>query len=119
VGQNENLLTTSEVCEILGISKQRLNQLILDERLPATKIKGEWRIKREDLKLVEDRKPGRPRKGEEEEKEESETTKTESAKTRWRITISATIEIEETGVNRDEQKSNDTERDHHSERSDE
>jgi excisionase family DNA binding protein len=56
------LLTTKDVADKLGVSVLRVQQLIWDGRLPAEKIGRDYVIKEEDLKLVEDRKPGRPRK---------------------------------------------------------
>jgi excisionase family DNA binding protein len=55
-------LTTKEAAEKLGISRRRINDLINGGRLPAEKIGRDYLIKVEDLKLVEDRKPGRPPK---------------------------------------------------------
>ena len=55
-------LTTKEVAERLGISVTRVQQLILAGRLPAEKKGRDYFIRDEDLKLVADRKPGRPRK---------------------------------------------------------
>lgn len=40
----------------------RVHQLINEGRLPAEKMGRDYLIKEDDLKLVEDRKPGRPRK---------------------------------------------------------
>jgi excisionase family DNA binding protein len=57
-----NLLTTKEVAEKLGVTVTRVQQLILAERLPAEKKGRDYFINEEDLKLVEDRKPGRPSK---------------------------------------------------------
>lgn len=56
------LLTTKEVAEKLGVSVLRVQQLIWGERLPAEKIGRDYVIKEEDLKLVSNRKPGRPPK---------------------------------------------------------
>ena len=55
-------LTTKEVAERLGVSVTRVQQLILAGRLPAEKKGRDYFIKDDDLKLVADRKPGRPRK---------------------------------------------------------
>jgi len=55
------LLTTNEVAERLGVTVARVQKLIWDGRLPATKMGRDYVIQEEDLKLVEDRKPGRPR----------------------------------------------------------
>jgi excisionase family DNA binding protein len=56
------LLTTKEVAEILGVTQTRVQQLILNGRLPAQRMGRDNFIREEDLKLVENRKPGRPRK---------------------------------------------------------
>lgn len=56
------LLTTKEAAERLGVTVTRVQQLILAERLPAEKKGRDYFINEADLKLVEDRKPGRPRK---------------------------------------------------------
>lgn len=57
-----NLLTTKEAAEKLGVTVTRVQQLILAGRLPAEKMGRDYVIKGDDLKLVEDRKPGRPPK---------------------------------------------------------
>ncbi|MFL6335842.1 MAG: helix-turn-helix domain-containing protein [Pyrinomonadaceae bacterium] len=57
-----NLLTTKEVAVRLGVTIQRVQALIQDGRLPASKLGRDYVIKEQDLKLVADRKPGRPRK---------------------------------------------------------
>lgn len=44
----------------LGISQRRVRQLITDQRLPAEKKGRDYLISEKDLKLVADRKPGRP-----------------------------------------------------------
>lgn len=56
------LLTTKEVAGRLGVSVRRVHALIQAERLPAEKFGRDYMIKEEDLKLVQDRKPGRPPK---------------------------------------------------------
>jgi excisionase family DNA binding protein len=56
------LLSTSEAAQILGVSERRVRGLINDARLPAQKVGRDYVIKEEDLKLVSDRKPGRPPK---------------------------------------------------------
>jgi excisionase family DNA binding protein len=58
------LLTTSEAAERLGVNASRIRQLILQDRLPAQKMGRDLFIDEKDLKLVEDRKPGRPLKTE-------------------------------------------------------
>lgn len=59
------LLTTSEVAERLGVTMKRVQAMIRDERLPAEKMGRDYVIREEDLKLVADRKPGRPPKAQE------------------------------------------------------
>ncbi len=55
------LLTTRDAAERLGISVQRIHALIKGQRLPAQKMGRDYLIAAADLKLVKDRKPGRPR----------------------------------------------------------
>lgn len=55
------LLSTKEVSEKLGVSVGRVRQMVADGQLPATKIGRDNFIKETDLKLVKDRKVGRPR----------------------------------------------------------
>lgn len=57
-----NGLTTKEAAEKLGVTVTRVQQLILAGRLPAEKRGRDYFISEENLKLVEDRKPGRPSK---------------------------------------------------------
>jgi excisionase family DNA binding protein len=53
-------LTTKQTADILGITPRRVLALIHAGRLPAEKHGRDWAIKPEDLKLVKERKPGRP-----------------------------------------------------------
>jgi excisionase family DNA binding protein len=55
-------LTTKEAAERLGITPRRVQALIEAGRLPAQKFGRDYMIKEADLKLVEDRKVGRPKK---------------------------------------------------------
>ena len=55
-------LTAAEAAERLNVSVRRVQQLVKDGRLPATIFGGALMIQAEDLKLVADRKPGRPPK---------------------------------------------------------
>jgi excisionase family DNA binding protein len=57
-----SLLTTKEVAERLGVTVPRIHTLIKEGRLPAEKMGRDLFIKEEDLKLVENRKTGRPPK---------------------------------------------------------
>ena len=53
-------LTTREAAERLGVTVRRVNELITTGRLPASRFGRAYMIQESDLKLVEDRKPGRP-----------------------------------------------------------
>jgi len=55
------LLTTKDVADRLGITMRRVQALILNEQLPAEKIGRDYLVKEADLKLVAERKPGRPK----------------------------------------------------------
>ena len=57
-----NLLTTKQVAERLGVTIKRIQAMIRDERLPAQKFGRDYMIKESDLRLVQDRRPGRPSK---------------------------------------------------------
>jgi excisionase family DNA binding protein len=56
------LLTTQEAAERLGVTAIRVRQLITEGRLPAEKFGRDYMIIEQNLKRVEDRKPGRPPK---------------------------------------------------------
>jgi excisionase family DNA binding protein len=58
----KNLLTTREAAEKLNISMRRVRALIEAGQLPSKQYGRDHLIKESDLKLVEDRKPGRPPK---------------------------------------------------------
>jgi excisionase family DNA binding protein len=55
-------LTTKQVAERLGLTIRRIQALVTSGRLPAQKFGRDYQIKEKDLKLVKDRKVGRPRK---------------------------------------------------------
>jgi excisionase family DNA binding protein len=59
---SERMLTTPEVAERLRVSVRRVQALIKVGRLPSQQFGRDHLIKESDLKLVEDRKPGRPPK---------------------------------------------------------
>lgn len=46
----------------MGVTVTRVQQLITSGRLPAKKIGRDYVIEEVDLTLLEDRRPGRPRK---------------------------------------------------------
>jgi excisionase family DNA binding protein len=50
------------MAERLGVTPQRVRALVRAGRLPAEKFGRDLLIHEEDLKLVKDRKPGRPKK---------------------------------------------------------
>jgi excisionase family DNA binding protein len=56
------LISTSEAAEKLGVHITRVQVLIREGRLPAQKIGRTYVVDEDDLKLVAERKPGRPRK---------------------------------------------------------
>ena len=56
------LLTTLEVAERLGVHRTRVNVLIKEGRLPATRYGKSLLVQEADLALVLDRKAGRPKK---------------------------------------------------------
>jgi len=55
-------LTTKEAGKRLGVTDKRVIALIWAGRLPAEKMGRDWMIKESSLKLVANRKPGRPLK---------------------------------------------------------
>ena len=60
VARMSKLLTTAEVAERLGVTRWRVNALIRDDRLKATKMGQIFVIDERDLKPVMVRTPGRP-----------------------------------------------------------
>jgi excisionase family DNA binding protein len=56
------LITTAQAAERLGISVRRVQELINSQRLPAQQFGRTYVVNEEDLKLVENRKVGRPPK---------------------------------------------------------
>jgi excisionase family DNA binding protein len=59
---NERMLTTREVATQLNVTLRRVRQLIEEGRLPSQQFGRDHLIKEGDVKLVEDRKRGRPPK---------------------------------------------------------
>ncbi|MEJ7847566.1 MAG: helix-turn-helix domain-containing protein [Pyrinomonadaceae bacterium] len=55
-----DLLTVKDAAEKLQITVWRVHQLIKGGRIPAQKLGSQYVIQKADLKLVADRKPGRP-----------------------------------------------------------
>ena len=58
----EELLTTRQAADRLGITDGRVRQLILEGRLPSIKFGRSNVIRADDLSLVEGIKRGRPKK---------------------------------------------------------
>ncbi len=58
--KEESMLTTPQVAERLSISVRRVLALIEAGRLPSKQYGRDHLIKESDLKLVQDRKAGRP-----------------------------------------------------------
>ena len=56
------LISTSEAAERLGVHITRVQVLIREGRLPAQRIGRTYVVDEADLKLVAERKTGRPRK---------------------------------------------------------
>jgi excisionase family DNA binding protein len=56
------LITSAQAAEKLGISVRRVQELIKSGRLPSQQFGRTYVVNENDLKLVEDRKPGRPPK---------------------------------------------------------
>jgi excisionase family DNA binding protein len=54
------LISSAEAAERLGVHITRVQLLIREGRLPAQKIGRTYVLNEADLKLVADRKPGRP-----------------------------------------------------------
>lgn len=62
LGRMDELLTTSQAAQRLGVTPGRVRQMVADGVLPVTRIGRDNLVKAADLRLVEGRKPGRPPK---------------------------------------------------------
>ena len=58
----ENYITTNEAADVLGVTRQRVLQLIQDGRLKAEKFANVYMIRRGDLDHIEEKPMGRPPK---------------------------------------------------------
>jgi excisionase family DNA binding protein len=56
----ENYITTKEASGVLGVTRQRVLQLIQDDRIKAEKFADVYMIRRVDLNHIEERPMGRP-----------------------------------------------------------
>jgi excisionase family DNA binding protein len=63
-------ITTTEAGKRLGVTPERIYQLIEEEKLPAKRFGKAWMIRASDLDLVRDRPKGRPRKKKSEDDED-------------------------------------------------
>jgi DNA binding domain, excisionase family len=61
---DETYISTTQAAEILGVTRQRVLQLIEQGRLQATKVANVYLIRKTDISAVAERKPGRPAKKE-------------------------------------------------------
>lgn len=77
---DERMLTTPEVAKRLGISTRRVLALIHAGRLPSQQFGRDHIVKESDLKLVENRKHGRPRKAQTDEASKQPSKKKGSKK---------------------------------------
>lgn len=68
-------LTTQQAADELGVTAGRIRQMIVDGQLPTTKFGHVHMINKVSLKLVEDRKPGRPPKPNSETQPKSKAAK--------------------------------------------
>ena len=57
----KDVISTAEAAKELKVSARRVVAMITAGQLPATQFGGSYAIRRVDLKLVKDRKPGRPK----------------------------------------------------------
>ncbi len=55
-------ITTNEAADVLGVTRQRVLQLIQDGRLPAEKFANVYMIRPADLSNIEGKPMGRPPK---------------------------------------------------------
>ncbi len=97
---NERMLTTPEAAQVLGVSAERVRQLIKAGRLPSQQFGRDHVISEADLTLVSDRKPGRPKKPDEGEPIEPVQTPALISETKaaaQRATSSATAETKRAG----------------------
>jgi excisionase family DNA binding protein len=58
----DDILSTAQAAEELGLSINRVNVLLNSGRIPASKLGWAWMIRRGDLEAVRNRPTGRPRK---------------------------------------------------------
>jgi excisionase family DNA binding protein len=57
----DEMLTTEQAAEQLGVTAQRVRAMVKAGRLPASRFGKSIVIRQQDLKPIMDRKPGRPK----------------------------------------------------------
>jgi excisionase family DNA binding protein len=62
----DKLLSTADVAEQLGVTRQRVLELITSRRLPAIKVGRSYVVRAIDVSSLELRTVGRPRKSQDE-----------------------------------------------------
>jgi excisionase family DNA binding protein len=59
------MLSVTQAAKIVGLTRDRVHKLIIAGKLPAKRLgdkkNAPYMIKKDDLKLLEGRKPGRPK----------------------------------------------------------
>lgn len=60
--KNDDFLSTSQVADKLGVTRQRALELIVSGRLPAQKVGNSYIVRASDVDSLELLKPGRPPK---------------------------------------------------------
>lgn len=73
------LISSAEAAHKLGVHITRVQVLIREGRLPARQVGGTYVIDEADLKLVSNRKPGRPRLNKQTQKTRNKRTKLKKA----------------------------------------
>lgn len=58
----DELLTVTQAAEVRGTTRQAINYLIRNDKLPSVEIAGKRFVRRQDLDLFEPDKGGRPSK---------------------------------------------------------
>lgn len=59
----DELLTVTQAAEVRGVTRQAINHLIRQKKLPVVEIAGRRFVKRGDLEAFEPDKGGRPSEG--------------------------------------------------------
>ncbi len=89
----EEYLSTTDAAKALGITRQRVLQLIKQERLPATKFANVYMVRASGLDAVKERPIGRPPKAKSKALEKTE----EEIVTRWNRESGATLSTKKKG----------------------